>query len=128
MRQRPKSASLKSKLVSASSGETSNQEDSGGDGNNIVKGKNVVAIAKRSSYVIFALFVLVIYGSWGVYRYQFENLPAPLTLNHVGKRGFSEHEAIKHVEALTRLGPHPVGSDALESALKVISRNLINGF
>ncbi|KAL8533112.1 hypothetical protein ACS0TY_009384 [Phlomoides rotata] len=114
MRQRPKSASLNSKLPSGSSGETSNQE-------NVVKEKNVVEIAKRSSYVIFTLFVLVIYGSWSVYRYQFENLPAPLTLEHVGKRGFSEHEAMKHVEALTRLGPHPVGSDALESALKYVA-------
>lgn len=122
MRQRPKSALLNSKLPS---GERSNQENGGSEGNNVVKD---IVIAKRSSYVIFALFVLVMYGSWSVYQYQFENLPAPLALEHVGKRGFSEHEAMKHVEALTRLGPHPVGSDALESALEVISCDPIIGF
>ncbi|KAL0403477.1 UNVERIFIED_CONTAM: Vacuolar membrane protease [Sesamum radiatum] len=52
---------------------------------------------------------------------KFESLPVPQTLDQVGKRGFSEHEAMKHVEALTRLGPHPVGSDTLESALKYVT-------
>lgn len=128
MRQRPKGDSSKSNLPSATSGETGNQENSGGKGNNIPEDKNVVLMAKRSSYVILALFVLVIYGAWGVYHYQFESLPAPLTLEHVGKRGFSEYEAMKHVKALTQLGPHPVGSDALESALKVIYADLTYDF
>ncbi|KAK6144768.1 hypothetical protein DH2020_021588 [Rehmannia glutinosa] len=121
MRQRPKGASSKSKLASAASGETGTQENSDGKGNTGLKGKSVILMAKRSSYVIVALFVLVIYGAWGVYHYQFESLPAPLTFGQVGKRGFSEYEAMKHVEALTRLGPHPVGSDALESALKYVA-------
>ncbi|KAI3470469.1 hypothetical protein Pfo_027132 [Paulownia fortunei] len=122
MRQRPKGASSKSNLPSAASGEAGNQENSGGGkGNAVLKDKNVVVMAKRSSYVILALFVLVIYGAWGVYHYQFESLPAPLTLKQVGKRGFSEYEAMKHVKALTQLGPHPVGSDALQSALKYVT-------
>ncbi|KAK6144774.1 hypothetical protein DH2020_021594 [Rehmannia glutinosa] len=121
MRQRPKGASSKSKLASAASGETGNQEHTDGKWNTGLKGKSVILMAKRSSYVIVALFVLVIYGAWGVYHYQFESLPAALTFEQVGKRGFSEYEAMKHVEALTRLGPHPVGSDALESALKYVA-------
>lgn len=124
MRQRPKVASSKSNSSTSASGETGNQENSGGKGKSVLNDKNVAVMAKRSPYVILTLFVLVLYGAWGVYHYQFESLPAPLTLQQVGKRGFSEHEAMKHVKALTELGPHPVGSDALESALKVISWDL----
>lgn len=120
MRQRGKGASLKANSASSASGEVGNQENNGGEGENSLNDKNVVLNAKRSTYVVFTLFVLVIYGAWGVYHYQFESLPPPLPLEHVGKRGFSEYEAMKHVEALTQLGPHPVGSDALESAVKVV--------
>lgn len=80
----------------------------------------MVLVAKRSKYVILALFVLVAYGTWSVYQHQFLNLPKPLGAEEVGKRGFSEHEAIKHVKALTQLGPHPVGSDALDHALQYV--------
>lgn len=104
MRQRSK-GSAQSKPSSIP--ETSNSEDT------------VVLVAKRSKYVILALFVLVTYGTWSVYQHQFLNLPKPLGAEEVGKRGFSEHEAIKHVKALTQLGPHPVGSDALDHALQV---------
>ncbi|KAK4345465.1 hypothetical protein RND71_035641 [Anisodus tanguticus] len=83
-------------------------------------GENVVLVAKRSNYAILALFVLVAYGTWYVYQHQFLNLPRPLGANEVGKRGFSELEAIKHVKALTQLGPHPVGSDALDHALQYV--------
>ncbi|KAL6578060.1 hypothetical protein OROMI_010392 [Orobanche minor] len=123
MRQRPKSAFPKSNSPSGgASCETRNQGNSTGEANNtLLKDKNVTLVAKRSSYLIFALFVLVIYGAWGVYHYQFESLPPPLSPEQVGKRGFSEHEAMKHVKALTRLGPHNVGSDALESALKYVT-------
>ncbi|KAL6501104.1 hypothetical protein OROHE_025301 [Orobanche hederae] len=123
MRQRPKSAFPKSNSPSGgASCETRNQGNSTGEANNtLLKDKNVTLVAKRSSYLIFALFVLVIYGAWGVYHYQFESLPPPLSPKQVGKRGFSEHEAMKHVKALTRLGPHNVGSDALESALKYVT-------
>lgn len=125
MRQRGKGAPLK---ASSGSGEAGNQEKNGGVGGNSLNDNNVVLIAKRSSYVIFTLFVLVMYGAWGVYHYQFESLPPPLSLEHVGKRGFSEHEAMKHVQALTQLGPHPVGSVALENAVKVVSWHPNYGF
>lgn len=81
---------------------------------------NKQVVAKRSAHVVLTLFVLALYGAWAVYHYQFEVLPPPLTLEQVGKRGFSEHEAMKHVEALTLLGPHPVGSDALERAVQYV--------
>lgn len=93
------------------------KEELGDDGvSNEVK--NVV-IAKRSGYVILALFILVIQGLWAVHHYQFEVLPEPLSAETVGKRGFSEVAAMKHVEELVKLGPHSVGSDALELGLQV---------
>lgn len=67
-----------------------------------------------------ALFGVVTYCSWEVYRYQFESLPAPLTAEQAGKRGFSEVEAMKHVKALTDVGPHPVRSDALDEAIQYV--------
>ncbi|KAI3817653.1 hypothetical protein L1987_11449 [Smallanthus sonchifolius] len=85
----------------------------------VSKIKNVVT-AKRSGYVVVALFVLIIQGIWAVYHYQFESLPVPLTAQQVGKRGFSEEEAMKHVKELTQLGPHPVGSDNLELGLQYV--------
>lgn len=80
---------------------------------------NKQVVAKRSAHVVLTLFVLALNGAWAVYHYQFEVLPPPLTLEQVGKRGFSEYEAMKHVEELTQLGPHPVGSDALGRAVQV---------
>ncbi|KAK3017384.1 hypothetical protein RJ639_006319 [Escallonia herrerae] len=75
---------------------------------------------KRSGYAILALLVLIINGSWAVHHYQFENMPEPLSAEQAGKRGFSEEKAMKHVKALTELGPHPVGSDALDVALQYV--------
>ncbi|MCD7462789.1 hypothetical protein HAX54_049363 [Datura stramonium] len=109
MRQRSK-GSAQSNPSSSVRRESSNWEDT----------DNVVLVAKRSKYVILALFVLAAYGTWSVYRHQFLNLPKPLSAEQVGKRGFSEHEAIKHVKALTQLGPHPVASDALDHALQYV--------
>ncbi|GMG99399.1 hypothetical protein Nepgr_001239 [Nepenthes gracilis] len=75
---------------------------------------------KRSSYVMLSLFVVMIYSSWGVYHYQYESLPMALTAEQASKRGFSEIEAMKHVKALANLGPHSVGSDALDLALQYV--------
>lgn len=75
---------------------------------------------KRSGFVWMILFGLIIYSSWAIYDYQFGNLPAPLSAKQAGKRGFSELEAMKHVRELTKLGPHPVGSDALDQALQYV--------
>lgn len=73
----------------------------------------------RSAFVWLALFVLLINGSWAVYRFQYESLPPPLDAKQAGKRGFSEVSAMEHVKYLTSLGPHPVGSDALDAGLQV---------
>nr|XP_043609809.1 endoplasmic reticulum metallopeptidase 1 isoform X1 [Erigeron canadensis] len=83
------------------------------------KVKNVVT-AKRSGYAILAMFIFIIQGIWAVHHYQFESLPEPLSAEQVGKRGFSEVQAMKHVVELTQLGPHPVGSDALELGLQYV--------
>lgn len=88
--------------------------------------QKVVLVAKRSTYVILALFVVGIYGSWFVYEHQFLNLPKPLGAQQVGKRGFSEHEAIQHVIALTQFGPHPVASPALDHALQYVMQVIEN--
>ncbi|KAL5990640.1 hypothetical protein ACLOJK_011543 [Asimina triloba] len=75
-------------------------------------------IPKRSAFVWLALCFILFNSAWAVYHYQYERLPTPLTAEQAGKRGFSEHIAMEHVEALTRLGPHPVGSDALDLAVQ----------
>nr|XP_010943482.1 endoplasmic reticulum metallopeptidase 1 isoform X1 [Elaeis guineensis]XP_010943483.1 endoplasmic reticulum metallopeptidase 1 isoform X1 [Elaeis guineensis]XP_019701584.1 endoplasmic reticulum metallopeptidase 1 isoform X1 [Elaeis guineensis] len=75
---------------------------------------------KRSAFLWLALFVLLLNGSWAVHHIQFENLPLPLSAEKAGKRGFSEVSAMEHVQSLTKLGPHPVGSDALDLALQYV--------
>ncbi|KAL4575198.1 hypothetical protein LXL04_022040 [Taraxacum kok-saghyz] len=98
---------------------TSNETSDGVKPVDQINIKNVVT-ATRSPYAILALFILVTQGIWAVHHYQFETLPEPLTADQVGKRGFSEEQAMKHVKALTQLGPHPVGSDALELGLQYV--------
>nr|GMD30216.1 endoplasmic reticulum metallopeptidase 1 isoform X1 [Ipomoea batatas] len=110
MRQRPKAAA-KSNTVTG--GNTSSER-----GFRVKSGVHLVA--KRSGISILVFFVLVVYSTWAVYCYQYESLPQPLSAEHAGKRGFSELEAVKHVEALTKLGPHPVRSNSLDSALQYV--------
>lgn len=74
---------------------------------------------QRSGYLLLALFVLLMNGSWAVYHYQYESLPSPLNAEQAGKRGFSEVSAMSHVKHLAELGPHPLGSIALDRALQV---------
>ena len=74
---------------------------------------------QRSGLGLLSLFAAIAYCSWSVYHYQYNHLPPPLAAEHAGKRGFSELEALEHVKALTRLGPHSLGSDALALALQV---------
>lgn len=81
---------------------------------------SVVRRTKRSPYVWTSLLLLTIYSFRAIYQQQFEKLPIPLSAEQAGKRGFSETEALKHVKALTSLGPHPVGSDALDVALEYV--------
>ncbi|CAN1797941.1 Endoplasmic reticulum metallopeptidase 1 [Linum perenne] len=83
-------------------------------------GSGALRTARRSGSVWLIMFVALMYSSWVVYNYQYDSLPPPLTAEQAGKRGFSEVEAMKHVQALTQFGPHPVGSDALERALRYV--------
>ncbi|KAJ0101708.1 hypothetical protein Patl1_06096 [Pistacia atlantica] len=76
--------------------------------------------AQRSGFVWTVLLALFMYSSWGVYYYQYDSMPPPLSSEQAGKRGFSEIAAMEHVKALTQLGPHPVGSDALDRALQYV--------
>ncbi|KAL2922776.1 Formamidopyrimidine-DNA glycosylase [Bienertia sinuspersici] len=80
---------------------------------------NHLRSSNRSSFVMLTLCALIIYSSWSVYHYQFDGLPVPLSAEQAGKRGFSELESMKHVKALAQLGPHSVGSDALDHAVQV---------
>ncbi|PRQ58809.1 putative peptidase M28 [Rosa chinensis] len=80
----------------------------------------VVQRPQRSPFVWLTLFAAITYSCWGVYHYQFESLPAPLTPDQAGKRGFSEFSARKHVKVLTQLGPHPVASEAITLAQQYV--------
>ncbi|PON50168.1 Peptidase M [Parasponia andersonii] len=75
---------------------------------------------QRSRFVWLTLFVAIVYSSWSVYHYQYQSLPLALTAEQAGKRGFSEAQALNHVKALTELGPHSVGSDALNLAVQYV--------
>lgn len=75
--------------------------------------------AKRSGSTWIVMFGMALYSAWSVYHYQFEQMPLPLSGEQAGKRGFSEIQAMEHVKALTELGPHPVGSQALDRAMQV---------
>ncbi|KAL4190238.1 hypothetical protein AMTRI_Chr07g23690 [Amborella trichopoda] len=75
---------------------------------------------RGSAFSWLALLVVLALVSWFVHHVQFDRLPLPLDANQAGKRGFSELQALLHVKALTKLGPHPVGSDALDLALQYV--------
>ncbi|PON50933.1 Peptidase M [Trema orientale] len=75
---------------------------------------------QRSPFVWLTLFVAIVYSSWTVYHYQYQSLPLALTAEQAEKRGFSEAQALNHVKALTELGPHSVGSDALNLAVQYV--------
>lgn len=115
MRKRQKGSSEAS---SASGNEATDSSSSGQEGSQAVVR---VPSANRSSYAMLTLIALLMYSSWSVYQYQYESLPAPLTAEQAGKRGFSEVEALKHVKRLAGLGPHPVGSDSLDRAIQYVA-------
>ncbi|KAL1295251.1 hypothetical protein HN51_056140 [Arachis hypogaea] len=114
MRQRRETASAASK--GSSSGEASEKPSDGVE----IRANVRLGNPRRSSYVWLALLLIITYSCSSIYNYQFQNMPMPLTSEQAGKRGFSEIEAFKHVKALTEFGPHPVGSDALHSALQYV--------
>lgn len=123
MRKRPQSSSISPDKSADESSDTS-KIDEETKFNSSIQIKSV----RRSGFVWLTLFAVIAYSSWAVHHYQFEILPVPLTAEQAGKRGFSEVEAMKHVKALTELGPHPVGSDALDIALQVWSLNYFISF
>nr|GMD35325.1 endoplasmic reticulum metallopeptidase 1 isoform X1 [Ipomoea batatas]GMD37040.1 endoplasmic reticulum metallopeptidase 1 isoform X1 [Ipomoea batatas]GME21127.1 endoplasmic reticulum metallopeptidase 1 isoform X1 [Ipomoea batatas] len=77
-------------------------------------------MAERSGYEILVLFAFVICGTWGVYHYQFKVLPEALSPEDAGVTGFSEEAAMAHDKALSSLGPHPLGSAVLDTALQYV--------
>lgn len=110
MRQRRETASASSK--GSSSGEASEEESSSNGAE--IRTTAYVGNPRRSSFVWLALLLIITYCCSSIYHYQFQSMPVPLTAEEAGKRGFSEIETFKHVRALTQLGPHPVGSEALQ--------------
>lgn len=70
-----------------------------------------------------ALLIVILQVSWFVYYFQFVKLPKPVSALDAGKRGFSEQSAYKHVKVLSNLGPHPVGSEALDRAIAYVLSN-----
>ncbi|KAK7279652.1 hypothetical protein RJT34_24708 [Clitoria ternatea] len=115
MRQRHEAASAASK--GSSSGEASSEKSSDGAE---IRTTVDVGNPRRSSFVLLALLLIISYSSSSIYHYQFQNMPVPVTLEQAGGRGFSEIQAFNHVKALTQVGPHPVGSEALHLALQYV--------
>jgi hypothetical protein len=74
---------------------------------------------KRAALDWLAMLVGVTYVAWILYYYTADVLPKPLSEAVAGKRGFSEERAYRHVRKLSELGPHPVGSDALQRGVQV---------
>jgi hypothetical protein len=74
---------------------------------------------KRAALDWLAMLVGVTYVAWIVNYYTGDVLPNPLSEAVAGKRGFSEERAYRHVRKLSELGPHPVGSDALQRGVQV---------
>ncbi|CAI0411825.1 unnamed protein product [Linum tenue] len=118
MRKRPGNSSAKSTSQPPNRDGDGDAPSASGDGGGVPI--DAMLGARRSGFVWLVLFGLLMYSSWAVYEYQYESLPPPLTAAQAGKRGFSEVEAMKHVRALTQLGPHPVASDALDRALQYV--------
>ncbi|KAK3232427.1 hypothetical protein Dsin_004308 [Dipteronia sinensis] len=115
MRKRPQVAS-----ASSSSSEAKTKAADEEIETTMASDNEYVRSAKRSGFVWMIAFLTAMYSAWSVYYYQYQNLPPPLTAEQAGKRGFSEIEAMKHVKALTDLGPHPVGSDVLDQAVQYV--------
>ncbi|XP_052730912.1 uncharacterized protein LOC108326028 isoform X2 [Vigna angularis] len=114
MRQRRETASAASK--GSIGGEESEESGEGAESRTAVH----IGNPRRSSFVWLALLLIIIYCCSSIYHYQFQSMPVPLTADEAGKRGFSEIEAFKHVKALTEVGPHPVGSEALHLAVQYV--------
>ncbi|XP_058749744.1 uncharacterized protein LOC131622723 [Vicia villosa] len=115
MRKRREAAPVASK--GSNSGDASEKKSSNDAG---IRTNVRVGSSRRSSIAWLALFFVIAYSCSAIYQYQFQNMPLPLTAEQAGKRGFSEIEAFGHVKALTQVGPHPVGSEALHQAVQYV--------
>ncbi|CAM6082858.1 unnamed protein product [Calypogeia fissa] len=71
------------------------------------------------------MVVLMLYVCHLVNVYQSESLPAPLSKEQAGPRGFSEVTAREHIMSLVEFGPHPVGTEALDKALMYVYSELM---
>ncbi|CAM6102745.1 unnamed protein product [Calypogeia fissa] len=71
------------------------------------------------------MVVLMLYVCHIVNVYQSESLPAPLSKEQAGPRGFSEVTAREHIMSLVEFGPHPVGTEALDKALMYVYSELM---
>lgn len=87
--------------------------------NEAVAEKPMATSRGRAALTWLTMLAALVFFMWKLYCYQTESLPVPVSERAAGIRGFSEERAYKHVEALTKLGPHPLGSDALNHALQV---------
>lgn len=85
----------------------------------VKKKKKMPTSRGRAAANWLSMLVSLMFGMWWLSRYQTELLPPPVSERAAGIRGFSEERAYRHVKALTSLGPHPVGSDALNRAIQV---------
>ncbi|KAK8611128.1 hypothetical protein V6N13_131190 [Hibiscus sabdariffa] len=114
MRKRPQSSSIPP-YTSAKKPSDTSKTDEEDQLNHSIR----IRTPRRSGFTLLTLLGVIVYASWAVYQYQYGSLPVPLTAEQAGKRGFSEVEAMKHVRELTELGPHTIGSDAIELALQL---------
>ncbi|KAM7264307.1 hypothetical protein ACFE04_001990 [Oxalis oulophora] len=114
MRRRPNPVQKQEEQANNSSN-TDNNSNNRGSGSSLDGDK-----INRSGTALIVIFALYLYSSWSVYRYQFDYLPSPLSIQQAGKRGFSEFQALQHVKNLTLLGPHPLASDALHNAIQYV--------
>ncbi|CAN6462201.1 unnamed protein product [Victoria cruziana] len=78
------------------------------------------AKSRGSPSLWLGLLLILVHACWLVHRVQYDALPPPLDADQAGKRGFSELSALEHARALTDLGPHPLGSDALDRAVQYV--------
>ncbi|KAE8684892.1 Detected protein of confused Function [Hibiscus syriacus] len=115
MRKRPQSSSISPDTSAKKSSDTPETDEEAKSSRSIQ-----IKTPRRSGFTLLTLLGVIVYASWAVYQYQYGSLPVPLTAEQAGKRGFSEAQAMKHVQELSELGPHPLGSDAIELALQYV--------
>ncbi|KAL2653871.1 hypothetical protein R1flu_021999 [Riccia fluitans] len=98
----------------------------GGDGVDDKKYRDVVEKKPLGAAVEWLLMLLLVgYAGWVIFYYQAGQLPMPLSAAEGGILGFSEERAFGHVYNLANLGPHPIGSKALDNAFQYVYSELM---